>query len=92
MSEGNSRPVYEDITAVDTLRRYQSHVQPPDAVDQPSPLPVIFSNITFSTISQDTVAEVEEGEVSPTNLIPPYISRYDSLVTWFKSWSTGVQE
>ena len=99
MSEHNSEPIYEDITAVDRLADtdiYQ-HLVELSPVDLPPPVPALYSNMTFSTISQDTQSlpdTVVEGEGSeaPTNIIPPYISRYDSLVTWLKNMSTGVQE
>ncbi len=99
MSEDNSEPVYQDITVVDRLAHtshiYQNLVESPQE-DLPPPAPALFSNMTFSTISQDTQSlteTVEEGStVAPTNIVPPNISRYDSLVTWLKNMSTGVQE
>ena len=97
MSEHNSEPVYEDITAVDRLahtsRIYQNVADlPPE--DLPAPVPALYSNMTFSTLSQDTqsLPEGEGSDIAPTNIIPPYISRYESLVTWLKNMSTGVQE
>ena len=91
MSEDSSEPIYEDIVEIDTA-------EDPSCANLPPPVPALYSNMTFSTISHDTqslpetVVGGERGGVASTNVIPPYISRYDSLVTWLKNMSTGVQE
>lgn len=104
MSEDNCEPIYEDITAVDRLahtsrqsRIFQNLADFHSPEDLPAPVPALYSNMTFSTLSQDTQSlpetVVDGSELAPTNnIIPPYISRYESLVTWLKNMSTGVQE
>jgi hypothetical protein len=98
MSEQNSEAIYQDITQdITTTGRLSdaSHIYQ-NLTELPPPVPALYSNMTFSTISQDSQWSPEPvadgGDVAPTNTIPPYISRYDSLVTWLQNLSTGVQE
>ena len=97
MTEENLEPaVYEDITTVKRPSEPSHIIEVPSVQGVPPPVSAVYSNMTFSTISQESqwLPEVEEEgkDVTPTNVIPPYISRYDSLVTWLKNLSTGVME
>ena len=95
MSGQNSEAIYQDITTARRKPVEISHIYQ-NLAELPPPVPALYSNMTFSTISQESQWSPEQGiqgnDVAPTNIIPPYISRYDSLVTWLKNMSTGVQE